>query len=356
MKTIQYEKNRGFPVFFRGGQGDRKPSCGDKKPMGNQLKISIIIPVKPGGNVKALEGLRQIQHPPSLYEIIVAEGTQPSVQRNAAAAIAAGDVLYFLDDDSAVSPGFLGRVADQYADPVVAAVGGPSLTPGTDSLFQRTTGLALVSLFGGGGVRNRYRKTGEARKTGEHELILCNLSFRKDLFLGHGGLDERLYPNEENELMDRLVKEGWTLVHDPELAVFRSQRPTVKAFVRQMFTYGRGRGEQTLLSGVVKPVAFAPSIFFIYLCLLPFFFTTLYSVPLLGYAVTTVFFALRESRQAGNLALFPRLLGIFPALHLLYGAGVLWGLVFPRYKKSSQKAHDVVLTKLKQFGETFHCR
>jgi cellulose synthase/poly-beta-1,6-N-acetylglucosamine synthase-like glycosyltransferase len=322
--------------------------------MDNQLKISIIIPVKPGGEVKALEGLRQIDYPAELYEIIVVEGKQPSVQRNAAAAQAAGDVLYFLDDDSAVSSGFLGRVVGQYADQSVAAVGGPSLTPITDSPFQRTIGLALTSLFGGGGVRNRYRKTGTARKTGEHELILCNLSFRKDLFLASGGLDERLYPNEENELMDRLVKEGRVLVHDPELAVFRSQRPTVKAFVRQMFTYGRGRGEQTLLSGVVKPVTFAPSLFFLYLCLLPFFLTPLHAAPLLGYLLAAVVFAVRESRQGGNLALFPRLLGVFPALHLLYGAGVLWGMVSPRYKKSSQKAHDVVLTKLKQFGEPFH--
>ena len=108
--------------------------------------------------------------------------------------------------------------------------------------MQHSIAMAFASLFGGGGMRNRYRQTGGVRRTSDRELILCNLSFRRARFLALGGFDERLYPNEENELLERISRDGGRLIHDPELAVFRSQRPTFRAFCRQLYGYGRGRG------------------------------------------------------------------------------------------------------------------
>ncbi|HKZ16745.1 MAG TPA: glycosyltransferase, partial [Geobacteraceae bacterium] len=212
--------------------------------------VSIIIPVKPGGKVKALDALRNVDYPAAAVEIIVAEGKCPSRQRNMAAAAAGGDILYFLDDDSIVIPEFLLKAVNHFGNTSVAAVGGPSLTPESDTPLQQAFGLALSSRFGSGGVCNRYRKKGGVRETGDNELILCNLSMRSDVFRAFGGFDERLYPNEENELMDRIRNKGLALVHDPDLAVYRSQRKTFPAFVRQIFGYGKGRGRQTLIGGV----------------------------------------------------------------------------------------------------------
>ena len=59
--------------------------------------------------------------------------------------------------------------------------------------------------------------------------------------------------------MDRIAAAGRFLIHDPALAVERSQRRTVRAFARQLYGYGRGRAEQTIISGRIKPVAFVPS-------------------------------------------------------------------------------------------------
>ena len=172
--------------------------------MPDTAKVSIIIPVKPGGRVKALTGVRGLNFPADSFEVFVAEGKCPSCQRNMAAAAASGEILCFLDDDSLISPEYLHRVARHYADPAVAAAGGPSLTPASDTPLQQAFGMAFVSVIGGGGMRNRYRQVGSVRATSEQELILCNLSFRRDTFLTYGGFDERLYPNEENELMGRI--------------------------------------------------------------------------------------------------------------------------------------------------------
>ncbi|CAG0933538.1 hypothetical protein RHDC3_02605 [Rhodocyclaceae bacterium] len=318
--------------------------------MDDCVTVTIIVPVKPGGEVKALGGLGLADYPAGCVEVLVAEGRQPSLQRNRAATRARGEILYFLDDDSLTEPGFLRRAARHFADPSVAAVGGPSLTPVTDSLFQRAIGIVLASPLGGGGARNRYRATGEARTTSERELILCNLAFRREVFLGLGGLDERLYPNEENELMDRIGERGWRLVHDPKLAVTRSQRPTYRAFVRQFFGYGRGRGEQTRIGGVRGWVDFAPTLLISYLVLLPFAATPLCFLPLACYGGAIILSAIAGAVGAGLPAAFPLLLVLYPTLHLCYGAGVVKGVLFPRFARGKREPVPVAIRTEKELG------
>nr|WP_243371127.1 glycosyltransferase [Geotalea sp. SG265] len=314
------------------------------------LKISVIIPVKPSGAVKALGPLCTVDYPQELFEILVAEGCRPSAQRNAAAALASGDILYFLDDDSLVDPHFLHRVADHYLkDPAVVAVGGPSLTPEDDTLFQKSAGAVLASAFGGGGNRNRYRLVGKARQTDDAELILCNLSFRRDVFLSFGGLDERLYPNEENELMGRLKNEGRLLIHDPSLAVMRSQRPSYRAFVKQIFGYGRGRAEQVHVSREIKVFTLAPSLFILYLLLIPVFIATPYVIPLLVYLAMDAFFSLLNGTRKGTgIACLAAVL--YPTLHICYGAGFIAGLIRPRFRWSIPCAGEITIRRIKDIG------
>jgi succinoglycan biosynthesis protein ExoA len=318
--------------------------------MTDTTKVSIIIPVKPGGRVCALAGVQALDYPADSVEVFVAEGKCPSRQRNMAATAASGEILCFLDDDSQVTPEFLQRMVRHYADPAVAAVGGPSLTPDTDSTLQHSFGMAFASVIGGGGMRNRYRLTGGVRATCDRELILCNLSFRREVFLGHGGFDERLYPNEENELMERVRRGGGLLIHDPGLAVNRSQRPTFNAFCRQLFSYGRGRGEQTVISGVIKPITFIPSLFVLYLLLLPLVQKPVYYLPLLCYLIVTI------SVSAGNAARTRRLRSaallpvIFALFHICYGLGMVRGLIAPRFKKRGVTECEVAIRRVKEFG------
>lgn len=313
------------------------------------MKISIVIPVKPGGEVGAIAALRHLDAAAVDYEVIVAEGRRPSRQRNMAAAEARGDILYFLDDDSRAAPDALQRIATYMQDDRVAAVGGPSLTPADNTPLQRGVAWALGSVFGGGGIRNRYRQHGVLRETDDSELILCNLAFRRDIFIASGGLDERLYPNEENELIDRLLAAGHRLLHDPDLYVVRSQRPTVRAFIRQMLTYGKGRAEQTLLSRSIDLKAIIPAMFVFYLLLIPAVRAWWYLLPALLYlsivAVNMVLALRRES-----FALVWRLPLVYTLLHFCYGAGFITGLFSPRYRRSAEVPGNVTLRRLKELG------
>ncbi len=314
------------------------------------MKFSIIIPVKPAGLVTALEKIFHVDYPLELFEIIIAEGCRPSTQRNIAARKASGEILYFLDDDSLVNAHFLHTTASHYRNAAVSAVGGPSLTPGTDSLLQTAIGHVLASLFGSGGNRNRYRQTGEIRQTNDNELILCNLSFRREVFLDFGGLDERLYPNEENELMNRLKKAGKVLIHDPGLAIFRSQRKSYVAFVRQIFGYGKGRAEQVHIGKEIKFFTLIPSLFILYLLMLPLFVATPYVIILLVYLAMNCYFSFSEGPKNGYKVAILCLL-LFPTLHLSYGAGFISGLIRPRFRKISATSGKVEIKIIKTFAQ-----
>ncbi|MFZ2950805.1 MAG: glycosyltransferase family 2 protein [Desulfuromonadaceae bacterium] len=313
--------------------------------------FSIIIPVKPGRFVAASLHLKKILTDDPRYEVLLAEGSAPSLQRNLAAREAAGDVLYFLDDDSLINPDNLDLCSDGMSNPAVAVVGGPSITPAGDSWLQQLFGYALASAFGSGSVHNRYRAYGETRATTDKELILCNLAVRRSLFADLGGFNERLYPNEENEFLERVVSAGYTLLHNPSMSVYRSQRRTLKAFIRQMFNYGRGRGEQTLITSSYSVTSFIPLFFVAYLVFaLVCVKYVLLLVPLVIYLCAALVSSLLVLRRTGRpFALL--LSGIYLLMHVVNGVGLLWGLI--NGKPEPVRDGSIRIRRIKGFGEKF---
>lgn len=299
----------------------------------------------------ACQHLKKIMPDDPRYEILLAEGCAPSQQRNSAARVAAGDVLYFLDDDSLIIPDNLALCSAGMNDPAVAVVGGPSLTPAGDSPLQQLIGYALASAFGSGAVHHRYNAHGTTRETTDKELILCNLAVRRSLFSDLGGFNECLYPNEENEFLERVAAAGYTLLHDPSMRVYRSQRRTLKAFIRQMFAYGRGRGQQSLITSSYPVTSFIPLFFVLYLVFALFCIKyVLLLVPLVIYLVAALLSSLLVLRRTGRL--FSLLLvGVYPLMHVANGVGLLWGLA----NGKPGPAHDssIRVRRIKRLGEPF---
>ncbi|HEY3346804.1 MAG TPA: glycosyltransferase [Nitrospirota bacterium] len=296
--------------------------------MGEFPFISVIIPVKPGGRVRSIDALKAVDYPRDRMEVLVAEGRQPSVQRNAAARQATGEILYFLDDDSLVTPELFKVAAKRFDDPKVSVVGGPIITPPTDSFLQKSFGLALSSPFGGSTIRARYKKLGAERPGTENELILANLAFRRDVFLAAGGLNEKLYPNEENELMNRLQDEGHIFLYVPDAFIWRSQRTSYKLYCRQVFTYGRGRMDQNYAHPEgFKPLHMAPSLFLLYTLSMPFICWKPYLLPFGAYLALNLIASAASAVEGKSPLQFFVMPFMFLTLHLGYGAGFLRGLI-----------------------------
>jgi len=295
----------------------------------SHLPITVIIPRRPTESAAAaLQALRQVDYPQDLLEVIEIEGTNPPQQRNEAALKARGEILYFLNRDSLVSPDLFSQAVQYYDSEVVAGVGGPNLTNLSDSILQKAFGCALASRFAHARMSSRYRPEGKARTASEKELILCNLSVRKSIFLEEGGFNESLYPNEENEFINRLTRKGYRFIYDPDLVVYRSRRRHLKDFIVQLFRYGRGRGQQTLIEGLsLSTFSFLlPLLFLIYLPLVFLMKTPWFLIPLGVYILGALASALSFARAEGRPIFLVLLPFLYILMHLSYGAGILWGL------------------------------
>jgi hypothetical protein len=82
---------------------------------------------------------------------------------------------------------------------------------------------------------------------------------RRAVFEKIGQLPVELYPNEENEWLDRAQAAGVGIYYDPALQVFRPQRQTWGEMARMLVRYGIGRTKQLQVSrGHFTPHQLAP--------------------------------------------------------------------------------------------------
>jgi len=298
--------------------------------------VSVIIPVHPAKTeARSAAASKLLDYPREKLEIIVVRSTDlatfPSMKRNAAIRAAKGDLIYFLDDDSVPLPGNLKRAVAHFADPKVQMVGGPNICPDDAPTIERTFANVMGSWLAFGPSCARYRSVGKLRESNEKELISCNLVSRRGVLLESGGFDESLYPNEENALMDAVLKRG-KLLYDPEMIVHRRPRSNFKSFAKMLYSYGGGRAQQFRLHPTAGSfINFVPPAFCLYLValiisafVLPLLISALACIPLALYLAAVLLQTFAVMARKGFLAGL-RALPLLALTNILYGAGVLRG-------------------------------
>jgi GT2 family glycosyltransferase len=197
----------------------------------------------------ALVNLRETPPPKGGIQILVAEGRHPARQRNAVVGRARGDILVFLDNDCSISSGYWKELETALARPEVEIVGGPALLRPQAGAWEEIFHALLTHMLIVGTVSARYMPRGEFRKATQTDLILCNLAVRRSIFEKIGPLSTDLYPNEENEWLDRAHVAGVGAYYDPGLRVYRPQRATPGQMGLTLLRYGMGRTRQFRVSG-----------------------------------------------------------------------------------------------------------
>jgi succinoglycan biosynthesis protein ExoA len=245
--------------------------------------VSVLIPVRPNkAEVKAAAAARQFDYPAEKLEIIIVHTTDPAigpgVKRNAGLKVIRGELVYFLDDDSVAEPGNVKRAVRHFADPRVKIIGGPNICPDEAPLFERVVGLVMGTWLAFGPSRTRYRAVGKLRECGEQQLISSHLIARRNAVM-EVGFDPKLWPNEENAMMNGVKQRGGKLVYDPEFLSHRRPRRTLRAYASMLSFYGSGRAQQfRLYPGLYMLPNFIPPLFCLYLIALPFVVAAFWSV------------------------------------------------------------------------------
>lgn len=215
---------------------------------------------------QALDALARLPREERPRRVILAVGARPAEQRNLATALCSSPLVYYLDDDSSPIQGTPTLLAEHFEEGRTAVAGGPNLCPPEADPFQWSLSAVLASWMGSFSIRYRYASLGSVKEATEKELILCNLMIRRETFLKAGGFRTDLYPNEENEFLNRLLHHGYSLMYSPQAAVYRPRRHNLKAFLWQCFRYGRGRAQQMRVYPCLSDlVHLVPAFFVLYL-------------------------------------------------------------------------------------------
>ena len=213
-------------------------------------RYTVIIPMSRfRADEPVLVSLRNTPPPSGVVQLLVAEGRHPARQRNVAEGRARGDILVFLDNDCSISPGYWKELETALTRPEVEIVGCPALLRPQAGAWEEIFHALLTHTLVVGTVSSRYAPRGEFRAATQTDLILCNLAVRRSIFEKIGPLSTDLYPNEENEWLDRAHAARVGAYYDPALQVFRPQRSTPRQMARMLLRYGMGRTRQFWVSG-----------------------------------------------------------------------------------------------------------
>lgn len=256
------------------------------------------------------------------------EAVTPAEARNLAVRAARTELVYFLDDDAWLPDDrALARVIAAFrADPGLAVLGGPNLTPPDDPEVAHLTGALLGCWLATGPTSARYRprRAGEAS---ERELILCNLAVRRAALA-----DEALpafFPGEENALLAVLRARGAKLAYDPGIFVYHHRRASLRAYLGHVEFYGRGRALALCHTRrAFHPLHAAPPALLAYLLAAPLLTWAhpLLAVPLLLYLIACGLGASWVALRARRLRWLPTLVWLLPATHAAYAIGLVGGL------------------------------
>lgn len=321
-----------------------------------KIKYSFIIPVKEINNNLRQCILKILAIKRSDYEIIVypdsatqekwkktrqiASGPAgPAYKRTLAIGDAKGKILIFIDDDAYPKSNFLDILDKDFADKEVVAVGGPAITPPTDSFWQRVSGAVFLSVLSGG-FPERYLSLGKKKFVDDWPSV--NLSVRKKSFVEVGGFNSPFWSGEDTKFcLDLINKTGGKILYDPDLIVWHHRREGLFIHLDQVGRYGLHRGyfAKRYPQTSFRFKYFLPTLFFLFvvfgniasLFLKPVLKFYLFGLSIYFLSLVKVFFDMKKYEKDTSVIYYS--LFYVPFTHLVYGAKFIQGLLSKELKR-----------------------
>ncbi|MBI4790120.1 MAG: glycosyltransferase [Chloroflexi bacterium] len=224
--------------------------------MVDSIRFSIVVPTRnrPEPLAHCLNALAQLNYSRDRFEIIVVDDGSwtalgefqcampitllrqahagPAAARNAGAAHACGTFLAFTDDDCAPDPNWLRALEARLDAMPGCAVGGKTVNGLTDNISATASQLLIDYLYA-------YYNRDPNRAA---FVASNNLAAPRARFIEMGGFDAS-FPRaaaEDRDFCDRWLARGNALVYAADAVVCHAHALSLKSFVRQHWSYGRG--------------------------------------------------------------------------------------------------------------------
>jgi len=260
---------------------------------------------------------------------------KPSLKRNLGVEKSKGEILAFIDDDAYPDKDWLKNSIKYLQDESVGAVGGPNLTPPSDSILQKASGDILASpLTGRSSIRYKIGKNPEQVL----ELPSCNLLVKKEIFLQTNKFDPELLTAEDSELCFEINNLKKKVLYVPDVIVYHHRRKLFKPHLKQMYVYGRDIAWLIKNKFSIDKLYYSIlSLFVIYLVIgliLSFFNSYIklfYIYSLSTYLIITAIASFKQNKTH-SLLIFSGLV----LTHIVYGVGFLYGLLSRKEKSLTQ--------------------
>ncbi len=258
----------------------------------------------------------------------------PPQKRDLAIDKAKGEILAFLDDDTYPESDWLDNALKHFSNSDIAAVGGPAITPESDSLMQKASGEVYASWLVSGPYTYRYLPKGERAVD---DFPSCNLLVRKSIFQDLGGFNTKFWPGEDTFLCLKITRDlKKKIIYDPKVLVYHHRRRIFAGHLRQIANYALHRGYfvKRFPGNSLRLSYFIPSLFVLAqaaglaVAFLNPAFRPLYSLGLTLYLATALIFSLRKDFRLIFLVFW----GIIFS-HLTYGLYFIRGLFSGKLKE-----------------------
>jgi succinoglycan biosynthesis protein ExoA len=245
---------------------------------------------------------------------------------NACIRVAVGDLVIRIDCHSRYPSDYVRRCVEVAAETGADNVGGVLVANGTTPT-QRAVACAMSSPFGGIG----WTRHSDGVRA-EVDTVPYG-AFRREAFARVGLFDESLVRNQDDEFNLRLRLAGGRVVRDPAIKLQYTPRGTFRGLLRQYYEYGRWKVPVMLKHRrVVSLRSLAPVVFVASFALLTVLSVVTHHAlafllaELAAYAAGALVFSLKAIRSHGESGrLLPRVLAVFPTIHLAYGLGMVAG-------------------------------
>jgi GT2 family glycosyltransferase len=314
-------------------------------------KVSIAIPVKTVNRylMECIDACLRLDYPdfeilvfPDRKERIDRKGVRviptgdvpPPVKRDLVLKHARGDILAFIDDDAYPRRDWLKNAVAHFRDRRVGAVGGPAVTPESDSIRQKASGLVFGSAIGGGLTRGRYKASSGVTETDDWPTV--NFIVRRGVFREFGGFDNEYWPGEDTKLCLDIVKSGYRIIQDPNVLVYHHRRGVFRPHLEQVKRYALHRGffvkrfpQTSLRIGYFVPSLFVAFLFLGFLATLVFTGLQIFYLFVLYSYLLLVFL----SSINRNLKLFYLTFTGIILTHITYGIYFIKGLLSGRMER-----------------------